>query len=406
MKCLWKTIPPCLSDTLGFEVVLNQTEGLGIIDDASHYKPLRLGQTGDFPHPRGAHGGSRGEHRGAHGDHAGPRRMGGDIRVIGSEIRNADIIMGTQQKLLQAFRDGNEALHPNFVLLARAPSASMISSDLESAAEQIQNSGLPAASVDIHGDRDYLYGISVTLEAMGKLLLKPRQTLAGTVNLLGCNEVDWHPDTLPAVENMVEAAGLKILSRWGMRETTEHLRKASGAAVNWVVNASGFRLAKYMEAEFGIPYVAGAPFGRAQCDGLLRALRGEENISHSAEPEAPEVLVIGEQLTAGAIRRALQQRGVRNIRVLSFFDMEQSWMQPGDAKLSGEDALATQVQAESVRLVFADPDYRAAAKRELPWIGLPNLANRSPIGGVANFNMAGSALDEWLDSVLPEGRGL
>ncbi|MCD7843616.1 MAG: hypothetical protein LUG17_03200 [Clostridiales bacterium] len=39
MKRLWKVIPPCLSDLLGFQMVLTETEGMGLIDDPSRYKP-------------------------------------------------------------------------------------------------------------------------------------------------------------------------------------------------------------------------------------------------------------------------------------------------------------------------------------------------------------------------------
>ena len=100
----------------------------------------------------------------------------------------------------------------------------MIGSDLEADAELItQSSGLSAASVNIHGDKDYLYGISVTLEAMGKLLLQKQAPIANTVNLLGCNVVDWHKETLPTVERLVEMAGFIVLSRWGLKETTKNL---------------------------------------------------------------------------------------------------------------------------------------------------------------------------------------
>ena len=68
-----------------------------------------------------------------------------------------------------------------------------------------RDSGLPTACVDVQGDRDYIYGISRTLETMGRLLLREQSRLPGTVNLLGCNAVDWHGDTLAGVEKLAEA---------------------------------------------------------------------------------------------------------------------------------------------------------------------------------------------------------
>lgn len=217
MKRLWKIIPPCISDVLGFEAVMNETDGIGIIDDPSRYKPL--GQSGR--HGYGGHGehryeerrrgesergeGERGENMregNGHGsgyevpvrrrEHGGMERHGGGhfmpdgVRVINSDIRNADIITGTEKKVLQAFSSGVDRFSPDFVLLSYAPSSSMIGSDLDAAAEKItEQSGLPSAAVRTDGERDYLYGIGSTLEVMGKLLLTEQETIPRTINILG-----------------------------------------------------------------------------------------------------------------------------------------------------------------------------------------------------------------------------
>lgn len=290
------------------------------------------------------------------------------VRVVNSDIRNAEIIHGTQQKVLDTFDYNAPHYSPDFVLLAYAPSSSMIGSDLDTAAESIGGrSGLPTASVNLHGDKDYLYGVSYTLEAMGKLLLTKQDTVPNTVNLLGCNTLDWANETLSAVEEMLTNAGYTVLSRWGMKDTTENLKKASAASVNLVVTAAGFRLARYMEAEYGIPYVVGAPFGADRWAALLDELRGAPACGERPGCEAPEVLVIGEQLTADAIRQALLRRGYGNIQVLSFYDMEKSVMLTGDQKLSSEDDLVKKLQQPSIKLVIGDPDCKAAASRDIPW---------------------------------------
>lgn len=389
MKRLWKMIPPCFSDVQGFQAVINETDGMGIVDDPSRYKPLK--RNPGERHPRGDF-----RRKGAPGGHGLP-----GVRVVNSDIRNAEIIHGTQQKVLDTFDYNAPHYQPGFVLLSYAPAASMIGSDLDAAAEIIRDqSGLPCSSVNLHGDKDYLYGVSLTLEAMGKLLLSDQETIPNTVNLLGCNTLDWAKETLAATEEMLADAGYTVLSRWGMKETTENLRKASAASVNLVVSAAGFRLARYMELEFGVPYIAGAPFGAAQWTALRDALRGVSVPAGSSACDMPEVLVIGEQLTADAIRQALLCKGFQNIQVLSFFDMEKSYMQPGDQKLSGEDDLAQKMAQPSVRLVVGDPDYKAAAPWDIPWIDLPNGAGMSIVNPIPNFNMAGEALDRWLDGAL------
>ncbi len=402
MKRLWTAIPPCYSDTQGFQAVVNATGGLGIIDDPSRYKPLRVG--GD--------GGRGGEHRrdgrhdryhgGAEGGHG--RHGGGAGRVICSDIRNDDIIHGTEHKVMEAFRQGQAQCAPDFVLLAYAPSSSMIGSDLEAAAERIgRENDLPAVSVDVHGDKDYLYGVGCTLEAMGRLLLTQRPAQPKTVNLLGCNSVDWTEETVTATEAMLADAGWQVLSRWGMKEETWRLRQAAAAQVNLVVTVAGLRLARYMQAEYGTPYVVGAPFGAAWCDSLCRALNGQEVAPVQENDDAPEALVLGEQLTANAIRLALQARGMQSVRVLSLYEMDRACMAAGDRKLTGEDALAEQLSLPSVRLVIGDPDARALMERTAEWIDLPNPGSQYPICVCERFDMVGAAMDRWLDGALKKG---
>ncbi|MCD7884525.1 MAG: nitrogenase component 1 [Lachnospiraceae bacterium] len=504
MKRLWKVLPPCLSDLMGFEAVVNETEGLGLIDDSSTYKPLMFGRGGhgrpgmeDRPergghplvndssevgsHPWAAGNLDRGkyvemtghpdrdkraemtgrpdregrpeveDHHGHGGGRGGFGRLMPGMRVLNSDIRNEDIITGTEKKVMLAFDKGVKQLSPNFVLLAYGPSASMIGSDLEYAAEKITKgsafvqqtsmdepaslqtdrvgasvqSGLPAAAVKIDGEKDYLYGISCTLEAMGRLFLKSRPTIPGSLNILGANTIDWAKESFADLETLLAQEGFQILSRWGWKETTENLKLASAAALNLVVNESGLRLAKYMESEYGIPYLAGAPFGADFAETLKIRLkeavpmtdterpgekqRKECRLSESAAIQngdlrkendvdtEPEVLIVGEQFMANAIRRELCRRGEEKIRVLSFYDMDKAYMEPGDRKLTGEDDFARQADTASVRMILADGDLQPLVKKEVRWVRLPNTGGMFPVESMDAFPMTGGALDAWLD---------
>ncbi|MCD8327349.1 MAG: hypothetical protein LUC90_11950, partial [Lachnospiraceae bacterium] len=442
--------------------VRNETDGLGIIHDSSRYKPLRLGQNGGFHEKNGDRGkdhrewGERGlrgyeqagrperHFKGENGGFGGPRSMGG-VRVMNSDIRNEDIITGTENKVMQTFRRGQERFAPHFVLLCCAPSASMINSDLEYAAEKISGlSGLPAAEVKIAGERDYLYGIGMTLEAIGKLLLTAQKTIPGTINILGANTIDWGKETLLSAERLFTDAGWQVISRWGVRETTENLKRAAAARVNVAVSEAGLRLARYMESEFGIPYVAGAPFGEEAAKDLLggalsayqaqdgsgktesgkakfggteagnaescRAVSSGGNCLKSEVPEserekavspeqiaeAPEILIAAEQFIANAVRQTLFFHGLRSIRVLSFYDMDRACMLQGDKKLACEDDFAAEANAASVRMIIADPDYQPLVKKEAAYIGFPNGGSFSPVSPTENFDMTGERLDRWL----------
>jgi hypothetical protein len=426
MKRLWTQIPPCLSDVLGFQAVVGHTKGLGVIDDPSGYKPLRhesgggrwgghggdprFGRGGDprqgsLPYS-GKEGGSQPPWGGRGGFHGGGRGRGGkggrflDTRIITSDIEEQDVITGTEPKLRTAMETGVTQLHPDFLLVTAAPCASMINTDLEEiAAWAADTYGIPAAPVFLDGQKDYLYGISATLEAMGKLLLTPLPTQPATVNVLGCNTVDWTADALTEAEAWLAASGFTVLSHWGMEETTQRLQSAAAASVNLVVNVAGLRLARYMEQEFGIPYVVGAPFGAEQCARLLAELGGTPSPSQPAAAAAePEAVILGEQLTANSLRAALTQQGFTRVAVYSFYEMDKSQMLPGDKKLVSEDELRELLSAPTLRLGFGDGD--AQLNQALCWVPLPNQANVAPSAPLAPFSMVGSALDSWLSQQL------
>lgn len=388
MKRLWTMIPPCMSDILGLQALMNNTDGVAIVDDASSYKPLRCTQGGV---------GQPENRRGPGGKHNG---YFGTQRVVSSEIREANVVTGTAEQVWSAVKTGIEAFQPSFMPLATAPCAAMIGSDLAEAADRVwAEHRIPAAAVNLDGQKDYLYGTGMTLEAMGRLLPEKKDTRPGTVNLLGCNTVDWSENMVWETENWLTANGWQVLSRWGSRETAENLKNASAAARNLVVNLSGLRLARYMQAEFGIPYVVGAPFGTDQCTQLLEELETGAPTPRRDQPEgAPEALVIGEQLAADAIRRVLEERGLAHVRVCSFFEMDKGLMRPGDKKLVSEDELEAELSSEKLRIVFGDVDYRMGSP--VKWVPLPNQYNLAPSRLLSPFSMTDKALDRWLDGVL------
>ncbi|QQR03073.1 hypothetical protein I5Q83_13060 [Enterocloster clostridioformis] len=382
MRRLWKYIPPCLSDIMGLQALMDNTKGVGIVDDASAYKPLR--------------------YKKQDGERTGGKGIGyfGTERLVASNIREADIITGTAEKVWRAAGVAMETYHPDFALLATAPCAAMIGSDLTEAADRIRAEyGIPAAVVNLDGQKDYLYGVSMALEELGKLLLEKRDTIPDSVNLLGCQSVDWSEDMVRETEAWLEKNGFRVLSRWGSRETTVNLKNASAAAVNLVVNVSGLRLARYMEQNFDIPYVVGAPFGADRCRELAAALRSGQQRQETQEA-APEALVIGEQLMADAVRRGLEKRGFAHVRVYSFYEMDKQEMCPGDKKLVSEDELSAELANENLRVVFGDADCRMGA--QVKWVPLPNQANQAPSARLAPFSMTDGALDRWLDEVLKE----
>ena len=329
------------------------------------------------------------------------------MRVTDSEIRNEDIITGTEKKVIAAF-DGIKGVNPTFAMLANAPGSSMISSDLESAADSIsQSAGIPAGIVKVYGDKDFEYGASVTLETLAKMLLESSDKIAGSVNILGCNVADWTDSAVESLTKEIEVQGVKIISKWGAKGLTlESIRKASSASLNLVVNVCGLRAAQYMQSEFGIPYICGAPYGKEQMEEFLQLMKkalSDESfdscstyLNKDKEAAGFDALVIGEQYAANAIRRILIGKGYSNVRVLSFCEMDKASMEPGDKKLAGEDDLAEFADDEGLKLIVANPDYKMAANRDIQWIKMPNYGI-SFVEHIAAVDMVGCKLDAWIE---------
>ena len=382
MKNLYKYLPPFLADTFGFQEIIDVTDGMGILDDCSAYKG-KVSRT-DINEP----------YRGS--------------RLVCSWIRMEDVIGGTKAKLLDTFRNSYKEFDPSFVLVSNAPVSSMIGTDLEDVTDTITaESGLPAASIDLTGHKYYDYGISQTLLTLAKLLVEPtEEKIPHSINLIGGNAIDWSAQTLRDIRTWITKRGFQIVSQWGSRERAANLKQAAKAEFNLVLTVSGLATAKWMEQEFGIPYIAAAPFGTDWCARLRCAMCYPDQKDVLTLPEdtsEPHILILGEQLTANAIRNTLQHAyKMGGTHVATFFTFEKSLSRPGDKRLKSEDDLKNLLHSGTYDLVIGDQDLSVLAPEGVRWIDLPHGAIRIDYEGEGFPSLIYSDLNYWLDKVLAE----
>ena len=382
MKNLYKYLPPFLADTFGFQEIIDVTDGLGILDDCAPYKG-KVSRT-DINEP----------YRGS--------------RMVCSNIRMEDVIGGTKAKLMDAFRKNYRQFDPAFVLLSNAPVSSMIGTDLEDVCATItEESGVPAASVDLAGHKYYDHGLSETMLALAKLLTEPsEEKFPHSINLIGGNAIDWNAQTLREIRSWITKRGFHIISQWGGPERAVNLKQAARAELNLVLTASGLATAKWMEREFGIPYIAAAPFGTDWCARLRCAMNYPDQKDVLELPEdtnLPHILIVGEQLTSNAIRNTLQHAyKMGGIHVATFFIFEKSLSRPGDKRLKSEDDLKSMLHSGTYDLVIGDADLSALAPEGVRWVDLPHGAIRVDYEGEGFPSLIYSNLNFWLDSVLTE----
>lgn len=381
-------MPPLLSDNFGFIEVVKNSDGCGIIDDSGDFR-LGGGHGGHGDH--GGHGGRGGREGRPHEEHGHHGRGGGkggkgNSRVMVSGADAQDVTVGTREKVLEAFLAARERYAPEFALFSAGPCGAMIGTDLSEIAETVaRDYRIPAAAVDLTGQKTYDAGISKTTEVLARLLAQDAEIIPGAVNILGASNLDWAAEDVSGVKLWAEQHGYHVLSQPGGTVTAQQLRQMGRAQLNLVATVSGLAAAKYLQNRFGTPYVAAAPFGVEYA-----------NLTQT-ETERADVLIIGEQFTANAIRKALEQKGMaKSADVATFFQMEKALSRSGDKRIRGEDGVRELLNSEKYRTVIADPLLRPLLQRDCKWIDLPHKALNS-YGEVSAISLLGSNLDNWLD---------
>ncbi len=379
MAKLWKKLPPPMADNFGFIEVMNKTDGMGIIDDCSEYRTSA----------------ERRRHRGADGS---------GMRVVHTEISSEDVVSGTRQKVLDTFQDYRRDFMPAFVLLSAGPCSAMIGTDLEEIAEYIaQDSGIKTAAIKLSGHKTYDAGISETLLALAKLLTEPGNTTPNSINILGATTLDWQEENAGSLRRWIEEKGIPVIADLGGAEKAENIAKAAEASVNLAVTVSGLAAAKYLKSEYGIPYLAAAPFGKSWTENVLNAIRNHTQPQHSTQAEnmTPEVLIICEQLMGNAIRETLiRDAGMENIQVCTFYTLEKSLAQPGDRRIRSEQEAEKLLKEGSFHMIIADPLLRCFAPEGSRWIDLPHKAFQLYGEHQPLPLFFGENLNRWLDGQL------
>lgn len=406
MKNLWTILPPLLSDNHGLIEVIKNSDGCGIIDDSGDFRlgggHSRGGRQGGDRHGIDGRGGEgHGGHGGGfEGRGRGGRKGGSTSRVVVSGASSQDVTTGTRDALMEAFQDARMRYDPSFVLFSAGPCGAMIGTDLKEIAETIANDyHMPAAAVELTGQKAYDVGISKTTEAMAKLLATPAEKVAGTINILGATALDWAASDVAEIKNWATQQGYQVLAQPGAAVTSAQLETMGRAQVNLVVTVSGLAAARYLQGQFGTPYITVSPFGLDRCQWITRALESG-SVPELTEHTEAEALIIGEQFTANAVREALERKGiVKGADVTTFYLMDKSCARNGDRKIKGEADAKELLNSGKYRLIVADPILRPLLQNDCKWIDLPHKA-ANPYTETSSISLFGSSLDNWLEQYI------
>ena len=389
MKNLWTVLPPPLSENFGFAEILEHSDGCGIVDDSGSY---RLGSSRDNRHS--FHNAAPEEtpvrRPEAHRKHGGR----GGLRTLVSGADEADVIHGTREKLMETFQNAYTALSPAFALFCAGPCGAMIGTDLGEIAETVSRQfDIPAAAVDISGQKAYDVGISKTLEAMVRLLPRDASPIPGTVNILGATRHDWDEADVKGVADWVSGQGFRVLACPGAQVTAEQMARMGSAQYNLVVTVAGLAAAKTLQARFGTPYLCMSPFGTGAASHI------QAQSTWAAHPSLPaDTLVISEQFAANAVREAVERKSIGNgADVATFFLLDRTCAREGDRRIRSEDEASALLNGPKYRCIIADPLLRPLLKRDCRWIDLPHRA-LNLYKDTVTVSLLGSNMDNWLET--------
>lgn len=294
-----------------------------------------------------------------------PRWYGARSAIFCSALRDLDAVMGDDEKLIGRMIAACGDLRPEIAALVGSPVPMVVGSDMKGIAAELEaRTGLPSFGFDTTGTAYYDRGVAAALKALLDRFAEPAPAVADGVNIVGATPLDFGEGAnVRDLQAALRERGVGIVSTLAMGYGLEDLRRAPSARVNLAVSRGGFMVSEWMHRRFGTPYLCGLPMGGACLEEYFRVLRAmlsdeapKPHVLQGPPPSSePEVLVIGEQVQANAVRWALSREfGVDNVAVGCLFDLEPGLALPGDRDLRDEAAIRSAMNS-GPSLIVGDP---------------------------------------------------
>lgn len=325
MKGLYRFLSPFASDQSGAAAVLFELGGLVVVCDAGGC----AGNICGFDEPRFY------------------LKKAGASAVFSACLRDMDAIMGRDDKLIEktalALRDFPGA---KFIAFVGTPVPSITGTDFKALALMAEsNFKKPALAIETNGMETYDKGIvkayKALLEKFADGAVDSKSRAAG---IWGAVPLD-----LPSAEGAKKAReraremGYEAVTI-GMDSTTDDIKRAGAASVNFALSPSGFAAAKMMREKFG---------------ASAKILPPVEINAAGARKKFRRALVVHQQFMAIAAREAIKNF-CGQVDVATFFSLEKEFAAQGDKAMGGEDEFIAAAGENQYDLIIADPLLRRA----------------------------------------------
>lgn len=341
-----------------------------------------------------------------------PRWYGSNSGIFCSGLREIDAVLGDDEKLVKKMMHAADDLKPELLALVGSPVPMVIGADLVGVAADLEaRTGIPSLGFDTTGTAYYDKGVAMATNALLKKFTPKQEMIPGTVNIIGANPMDFSDGVnIEDLKVLVEQAGYHVTASLSMGYNMETLKKSASAQVNLVVSRAGLSIAEYMKRTYGIPYLCGMPVGKKVVKEYLAALKQvaesrESQILNgsSCDPGHAEILIVGEQVSANAIRQALEKEyGERNIAVGCIFGKERKLSLQQDVNLPNERAIKEEMNKPQYKMIIADPFMRQLLPEdtEKVFVNSAQYAVSSKICSDQTAHFIGEKFEDWYRSEL------
>jgi len=293
--------------------------------------------------------------------HDEPRWYRKDSAIVISALTEKDAILGNDEKFLRDVQSAAATLHPRFIALCSSAMPFFLGTDFDALATLLERrTGIPAIACHTSGMRSYLVGAAEAFLAIARRFLRPQKSTPGRrINLLGATPLDFSiGSTMASIQDWAVRNGFSIQANLAYGGSFEQLADITLANASLVLSYAGLPLARFLEANYGIPYLAGVPFGQyasVLAENLGRLCDGK-NTSWQIPPCNPNWILIGEAVSATALAQAIGLQYGERPRVLCPLDSEPELLHEDALTLSSEEEIEEALR--DVRHVIADPLYK------------------------------------------------
>ena len=266
----------------------------------------------------------------------------------------------------------------------------LVGADMEGIARELEeDTGIPALGFSTTGFDYYDKGISDTAIKLIKRFSKKRETYKNsrTINVLGLTPLDFGADgNAEAIVRTLNEWGFTVNADLFFHTSMEELEHISNAGISVAVSAAGVKPAKYLAAEYGIPWTSGIP-ARWNLPLKERLEWLDDDRTNNAAVKAtavrtaiaPEghgnILVVADQIAANAVREHLEYLIDADITCATFFTLHKELARPCDFRIGSENELVGIIESGKYRAVCGDPVLKEIpGVKELTFLDIPHPA--------------------------------